>query len=282
MPELMDLQRRDEFKQKLFDLTPADGKAIGNVSLRDRLKNAFPSETFTLDDYWDLRNSLIADGKMEKGRGQGGSVRRILTVIEPIPIVSVIGAAPTANLREQVQVVVAEPSLYEPFQKCVQAGYVPDNDLKPWICEITAFQGRRNTGGLWTRPDVTLIAIQTFTYIPGKLFDVTTFEIKPNIETAMEGVYECAAHSAFAHRSYLAFPDSEEYATTNHPLYDRIADECERFGLGLIVFADVANWDTYTFEVSAKRNNPDPRAINDFIKGQISEKSREEIQRWFR
>jgi len=34
--------------------------------------------------------------------------------------------------------------------------------------------------------------------------------------------------------------------------------------------------------VSADRNDPDPQAVNDFIKGQISEKGREEIQRWFR
>jgi hypothetical protein len=96
----------------------------------------------------------------------------------------------------------------------------------------------------------------------------------------MEGVFETAAHSAFAHRSYLAFPDSKDY--DNNPLFDRILDECERFGLGLILFEDVANWDTYTFEVSAERKDPDPQSVNDFIKGQISEKSREEIKRWFR
>lgn len=82
---------------------------------------------------------------------------------------------------------MAEASLYVPFQNCIQAGYVPDNDLKPWICEITAAQGRRNPGSLWTRPDVTLIAMQTFAYVPHKKFDVITFEIKPSIETAMGG-----------------------------------------------------------------------------------------------
>jgi hypothetical protein len=274
----MDLQRRDEFKQKLYDLTPADGKSIGNAALRGLLHDAFPNETFSLDDYWDLRNSLIADGKLEKGRGHGGSVRRVITVVEPVAVVNATGSVvPAAG---PVQVVVAEAPLYEPFQKCILTGYIPDNDLKPWICEITAFQGRRNTGGLWTRPDVTVIAMQTFAYVPNKQFDVITFEVKPTIESAMEGVCECAAHSAFANRSYLAFPDAKEYE--DNALYDRISDECERFGLGLILFGDVANWDTYSFQVLAKRNNPDPRAVNDFIKGQISEKSREEIQRWFR
>jgi hypothetical protein len=271
----MDLQRREEFKQKLHELTPPDGKAISNPTLRESLQSAFPGEQFSLNDYWDLRNSLITDGKLEKGRGRGGSVSRVATEAEP----AVPGAGSTPPTVE-IAKAVAEASLYEPFQKCIQEGYVPDNDLKPWICEITAFQGRRSTGGVWTRPDVTLIAIQTFVFVPTKQFDVITFEIKPSIETAMEGVYECAAHSAFANRSYLAFPDADAYDT--NPLFDRILDECERFGLGLILFGEVANWDTYNFEVSAKRNNPDPRSVNDFIKAQISEKSREEIQRWFR
>jgi hypothetical protein len=274
----MDLLRRDEYKQGLFELTPADGRTIGNASLREALRSRFRDEEFTEEDYWDLRNSLITDGKLEKARGKGGSVRRVL-LAEPIPV-PVISTVATEPTLDTVPAAVAEVSLYEPFQKIIQSGYVPDNDLKPWICEITAFQGRRNTGGLWTRPDVTLIAIQTFVYVPDKLFEVITFEIKPDIETAMEGVFETAAHSAFAHRSYLAFPDSKEY--DNSPLYDRIHDECERFGLGLILFEDVSNWDTYTFEVPAERKSPDPQAVNDFIKGQISEKSREEIQRWFR
>jgi hypothetical protein len=274
----MDPLRRDEYKQALFDLTPTDGKSIGNATLREMLRARFTGDQFTEEDYWDLRNSLITDGRLEKGRGKGGSVARIL-VAEPPPAAAAPTVVPTIG-ADVTAPAAAEAPLYEPFQRVIQTGYVADNDLKPWICEVTAFQGRRNTGGLWTRPDVTLIAIQTFVYVPDKLFEVITFEIKPSLETAMEGVFETAAHSAFAHRSYLAFPDSKEY--DNNPLFDRIRDECERFGLGLILFEDVTNWDTYTFEVSPERKSPDPQAVNDFIKGQISEKSREEIQRWFR
>jgi len=275
----MDQQRRDEYKLALFDLTPADGKNAGNTSLRESLRSRFPEEEFTDEDYWDLRNSLITEGRLERGRGQGGSVRRVLVVEEPVPVPIATAAAAQVGNDAATQS-TAEAPLYEPFQRVIQTGYVPDNDLSPWVCEITAFQGRRNTGGLWTRPDVTLIAIQTFVYVPDKLFEVITFEIKPNIDSAMEGVFETAAHSAFAHRSYLAFPDSTDY--DDNPLYDRIRDECERFGLGLILFEDVANWDTYTIEVASERKTPDPQAVNDFIKGQISEKSRDAIQRWFR
>jgi hypothetical protein len=265
----MDLARRDEYKQQLFELTPADGKGVTNASVREQLKAAFPDENFTLDDYWDLRQALITDGKLEPGRGYGGSVHRVLPA-----------AAPPQEPQAAAPAAVPEAALYEPFQKCLQNGYVPANDLKPWTSEITAFQGRRDTGGRWTRPDVTLIAMKTFTYVPHKVFEVITFEIKPNIDTALDGVFEAAAHSAFAHRSYLAFPESKDYETS--PLYERISTECERLGLGLILFSDVANWDTYLFQVTAKVRQPEPQALNDFIKTQISEKNREEIQRWFR
>jgi hypothetical protein len=278
----MDLARREEYKQRLYELTPADGKSVGNVSLRELLSTAFPDETFTRDDYFELRNSLRTDGKFETGRGRGGSVHRLLSsAVEPTELA--VGLAPTTTeavgpaetIPEQ-----READLYGPFKTAVESGYVPDNDLKPWICEITAAQGRRNTGGRWTRPDLALVAQQTFPYVPNKIFQVVTFEIKPDISTALDGVFEAAAHTAFAHKSYLAFPDSDDYSGS--PLYDRIYLECERFGLGLILFGDVNNWDTYDFQVPAKFREPDPQAVNDFIKTQISERSREEIQRWFR
>jgi hypothetical protein len=56
----------------------------------------------------------------------------------------------------------------------------------------------------------------------------------------------------------------------------------QRLGLGLILFENVKDRDTCSIQVSAKRNNPDPFGVNTFIKGQISEKSREAIQGWFR
>ena len=62
----MDAQRRDEFKQKLYDLTPSNGKAVSNPTLRESWQNAFSNEKFSLDDFWDLRNSLITEVSLKK------------------------------------------------------------------------------------------------------------------------------------------------------------------------------------------------------------------------
>jgi hypothetical protein len=210
----MDPSLRDEYKKRLYELTPPDGRSIGNAALRDLLKTAFPNDAFTQDDYFDLRNSLRAEGKLERGKGKGGSVHRVLSAGP-----EGTGGAPAVEAVEPAEPPpAAEVDLYEPFRRAVENGYVLDNDLKPWVCETTAAQGRRNTGGRWTRPDVALVAMQTFPYVPNKVFQVITFEIKPDLATALDGVFEAAAHSAFAHRSYLAFPDSEEYE--DNPLFD--------------------------------------------------------------
>src|ERR1017187_2686853 len=90
------------------------------------------------------------------------------------------------------------------FKRPSLSGYVKDNRIKRFISEITASQGRRSTGGKWTRPDFTLIAVRTYSFTPGKSLEVITFEVKPDLNTALEGVFESLAHSVFAHRSYLA------------------------------------------------------------------------------
>ena len=41
---------------------------------------------------------------------------------------------------------------------------------------VTRTQGQRANG---TRPDITVASFQTFPYVAGRHFDVTTFEVKP-------------------------------------------------------------------------------------------------------
>ena len=126
----MDLQRRDEFKQRLYELTPIDGKAMGNASLREALQLSFPGEQFTLADYWDCRNSLITESKPEKGHGQGG--RWDQTRIRPVPVAAVTsgtltiaalapgGAVVVCTVRPRVRAVLAASGVLRPW-----AGNVP-------------------------------------------------------------------------------------------------------------------------------------------------------------
>jgi adenine-specific DNA-methyltransferase len=55
----------------LFAHIPLNGKPIGNISLLKR-------SGLTDDDYWRLRNKLLDEGRIGKGKGKGGSVYRLV------------------------------------------------------------------------------------------------------------------------------------------------------------------------------------------------------------
>jgi adenine-specific DNA-methyltransferase len=62
----------DDLKELILSLVPKDGSAIGNHSLLAELHRRKPQ--ITEADYWSVRDALVADGILGKGRGHGGSV----------------------------------------------------------------------------------------------------------------------------------------------------------------------------------------------------------------
>jgi hypothetical protein len=106
--------------------------------------------------------------------------------------------------------------------------------------------------------------------------EVITFELKPNLDAAIEGVFEALAHSAFAHRSYLAI-DVTSYPEENIP-GERILQECGRLGVGYIKFEDPADYETFDIVSPAKLNEPDPYEVDTFIKTQISAANQERLR----
>lgn len=264
----MDPSKKADYGKLLLSLVPESGESVGNVTLRDRLKKAVAdqSDELTEADYWSLRDALIDDGAIEQGRGRGGSVHRLVTASP-----AAIEDAPQATVQPEIQAVPkpTESSLYPPFLNAITTGYVKDNRIKRFISEITAAQGRRLTGGKWTRPDLTIIAVKTYQFTPGKRLEVISFEVKPGIDNALEGVYEALAHSAFAHRSYLAV-DVRELNEEDEIPDDRIVQECNRHGVGYMTFTDPADYDTYEIVCTARLNEPDPYDVDKFIRTQIN------------
>jgi hypothetical protein len=262
----MDQLRLDELKKQLLDLVPV-GSSKGNAAVRDELKRVEGNALLSDEEFWLVRNALIDDGVLERGRGRGGSVHRVESQV------------PVAQPSEPSLAPPPEADYYDSFLTAVQNGYVKDNDIKRYVAEVTARQGRRKTGGKWTRPDITLVAIRTFSYLPKQL-EVISFEIKPSLGSALEGVFEAAAHTAFAHRSYLAFPNPspDPNEPFESPLFDRVIDECERFGIGLILFGEKVEWDSFDFQVTARRHNPDPTSVDRFINTQLSTENERDLR----
>ena len=188
--EGLTVEQIDQLERQLLALVPADG-AIGNVTLTRRLAEAGWSE----DQYWAVRNRLIDRGLLTTGRGKGGSVRRPISAVEASHHAGSPRPQPTVEDQR-------ERALYEPMKRVIDTAWAQDNRLDQHILEVTAHQGARVTGGRWTRPDITLASLRTFAYVPGKHFEVVTFEIKPCDTIDVTVIYEALAHRRAAHRAY--------------------------------------------------------------------------------
>ncbi len=276
----MDASKKNEYRNLLLSLVPESGESRVNVSLREELRAKIKDlgDQLTDEDYWVLRDSLIDEGLLVQGRGRGGSVHRVGVVAPEVAAAETVATAqvPPEAAAEAI-LVKKEASLYEPFHLAIVNGYTKENRIKRFISEVTAQQGRRTTGGKWTRPDVTVVAVRTYQFTPGKRIEVITFEVKPDLGSALEGVYEALAHSAFAHRSYLAV-DIREFPEGADIPDERIVQECTRHGIGYITFTDAADYDTYDMVCSAKLNEPDPYDVDNFVRTQIGPQKQDELR----
>jgi hypothetical protein len=244
---------------------PKNGDAVGNKTLLTKwladVKKQF-AVALTEADYWEVRNTLIENGTIATGRGKGGSVYLMNTV--------------NPDTKVEIAAAVPEASLYEPFQKMLNNTWSKTNGYKDFVTEMTAAQGRRDTGGKWTRPDLVLIAVTKFPFIPGKVLDLVTFEIKPANSHGVEGVYETASHSLYAHKSYFAL-HVPAGTKIDGPVMERLERECKRFKVGLITFTNPEDWATFETIVEAERNNPEPSATSGFIGTQIKQENQNRI-----
>jgi hypothetical protein len=250
----------------LLSLVPKTGKRVGNTTLsEDFLEKARKQlgENFGVEVYWQVRNKLIEDGTLERGRGKGGSVRLVGAAVKPTK------TKPKKYRRES--------QLYDDFHQTLQKDWIEVYDITDYVSEISAHKGRKITGGKWTRPDMTLVSVGNYPFIPGKSVEVITFEIKPADAYGVEGVYETASHSAYANKSYLALhmPETED---ETEDFLERLEKEAVRFGVGLITFEDPTKWDTFEVIVEAQHKIPSPRDTNEFL-SRLKDEAKQALQK---
>lgn len=285
--ELQDLEA------KLLALVAPDGSGTGNSSLIGQL--AWDDEL-----YWNIRNRLVDRGVLVLGRGRGGSVKlaqpRVTfgdTPTTPLsapaaprePIVAGVALQAPASLpAEEVAsaVRVTEDALYEPIAGVLRDQWLRNKRYDQAVVEITARQGARLTGGRWSRPDLVLASLTTYPYVPGKHFDITTFEVKSYDAMDVTAVYEALAHLRTATRAYVVLWVPDEYSASLQQSLEVITEEADRHGVGLLVVGDPGAYDTWDERVQARRREPDPEKLNDFLSKQVSAWFKEQIIKWYR
>jgi hypothetical protein len=260
-------QAPSEAEGRLLSLVPEDGAAVGNKWLRERLG-------WEAAHYFEVRDRLVERKVLLIGRGRGGSVYRV----KPI--------SPTKGPEEPTESTGAryrrEKDLYNPVAEALRDGWSKTLRHHNYLVQITGAQGSRATGGMWTRPDVTVVAVDTYAYVPGKFLEVTTYEVKAAGSWGVEGVFEAASHSRFATKTYLLIHAPNGLESVPAEQLERLQAECARFGIGLGLFEDPTSYDTYDFVVDPARRVPDPAEMDRFISQQLSDVNKRHIVEWLR
>jgi hypothetical protein len=263
----------------LFDALPADGTTMSNPTLQRRLG-------WDSDRYFRSRDALVDMGLVIRGRGRGGVVRRVLpaSLVEERAVAVVIDSAADAlTTAATVEAAIKnELALYEPMRRVIASDWAKDHRREPLAVEITALQGRRSTGGIWSRPDIVSVEVRTFAYVPGKYLEVTTFEIKAANAINVQAVYEALAHRRAATHSYVLLHVPSEQAGNLEDDVADVAEAARAHGIGVVIAADPADYDTWEEREEARRLEPDPERLNTFVATQLSDNTRDLISRRLR
>ena len=262
-----------QYETQLLGKVP-ENTSIGNGKLMGQLKwGEGPL-------YWDIRNRLIERGVLVQGRGQGGSVRRRLS---DAPVASMSDKTSLAvDVAASIDELTRESDLYAPMADVIRNRWAKERRLDSLLVEVTAAQGSRQTKGKWTRPDITAASYTTFTHLPGRHFDVITFEIKPYTLLDVTVVYEALGHRRASTRAYALLHIPAEHAESLQAVLDDIEIEAKRHGVGVIVAAKADDYETWEEVVEAARHEPDPERMNEFLAVQMSQGFRDQIIKWFK
>ncbi|WP_298160396.1 hypothetical protein [Brevundimonas sp.] len=266
---------RPTFRDSFVRALEAAGGRASNTALRATLD--WPE-----DRYWKIHSELFDDAVIEKGRGYGGTVILATNQAEevaPQAVVETTTVVATA-VTETAIAYARELDLYEPARKAIDTHWAQRRQLDNSHCEITAMQGRRETGGSWTRPDLIVIGSRKYEFLPQKIFELVSFEVKPASDVSIKGVMEALAHREAATRSYVLYhTDGEEFST--FPEYTRITDLAAKHGIGVYSARDIADFDQWAEVVPAQLANPDPEVVDTFLRRTLSDEGKTKLRKWF-
>ncbi len=263
---------RDSDTEILLRNVPVDGSRISNVALRQVLE-------WNEDRYFRARDALLEAGKLVRGPGRGGSVRLAVTDAAHVSVDKPLSPGTVAEEAEDT--FRRELRLYEPMRSVIAGDWARERRLEPLAVEVTAQQGRRATGGTWSRPDIVSVDVRTFAFVPGKHLEITTFEIKPASAITVQAVYEALAHRRAATRSYVLLHVPIDDAELDEQVRD-VCSVARSHGIGVVTAGEPHNYQTWEEREEAQRIEPDPERLDQFITTQLSDKAKTAISRRLR
>jgi hypothetical protein len=247
-------------------LKMAGGNA-GNVSLRQSLK-------WDEELYWKVQGHLIETGQIVAGRGKGGSVRftdsQASNPTTELDVVKIPNSSPKSTEKER--------QLYAPICEAIRSKWINRFALDDVRVHETHSRGSRDTGGTFTRPDITAAGIRRYVYLPKRL-EIVTFEIKPADSVSIMGVLEAIAHREAAHRSYVLYATS--WADFEKRVEgERIIELAQKYGVGVVLTEKADAVETWEILLDAVRHEPDPARLDRFLNDLQSEEMKKQLSKW--
>ncbi|MDS1113821.1 hypothetical protein RD149_08575 [Gordonia westfalica] len=261
---MYELQLTTDEYRLLMEL-PNTGEPLGNTAARRKLG-------LTKSRYARARQGLLDKQLVLKAPGQGGALRRA-----PVTGDSELSATDSDSIPT-IRPPVAESKLYGPIRTTLGNEWADDRGFHSFVIEETAHQGRRRTGGSWTRPDLVAIGTKTFKHVPHQQFEVVTFEVKPMEQLNAVAVFEALAHRRASTHAYVLVEVRDVLATAYNKKLETLKRAASDHGIGVITFGDPSDYETWTEEVVAQRSETSPELLNDFIETQISQPGQEAIE----
>jgi hypothetical protein len=124
-----------------------------------------------------------------------------------------------------------------------------------------------------------IAAVRTYRYLPGKYMEVVTFEVKPFDAIDVTAVYEALAHLRSATHAYVIFHIPDDQDESVQLTIEETCHVGRAHGVGVIVMGDPAKWDTWEEKEAARRVEPDPQRLDEFIAIQLSQTAHDHIAR---
>jgi hypothetical protein len=165
------------------------------------------------------------------------------------------------------------------MRNVIAGDWAKDHRTDPLAVDITALQGRRATGGMWSRPDIVSIEVRTFDFVPGKHLKIVTFEVKLANAVNVQAIYEALAHRRSATRSYVLVHVPPADAVALEETLADVAEVARSQGIGFVLAGDPADYDTWEERVEARRAEPDPERLDAFIATQLTQRTRRNLSK---
>jgi hypothetical protein len=148
--------------------------------------------------------------------------------------------------------------------------------------QITAKQGKKITGGTWSRPDLIAVSVMNYKNLPGKFLEVISFEVKTAENCDVTAVYEALSHLRSTTQAYVLVRAPQQKSESVRELLSDVADEAGRHGIGLIIAEDVADYGSWEFKLEATTRQPPGDRLDEFLETQINEENRKKLAKWIK